>query len=133
MSIVRYIVAILLSLFVFFLMVTIFDRLAGQVSALPAPQSLDEYKRNLHLYPSTFFLTLMSGWTVAAFSGTSLAAWLAPKHKSWIALGIGLVGLSLTILNLCLIPHPAWIWIGVVPMAAVVFLVATWFRKPTPS
>ena len=132
MLIVRSILALVLGFAAFGLVVTLFDLLAVAASGGKAPRSLEEYRQNYASYPALFYLTMMTGWSLAALIGTSIGAMVAVRGK-WIhGLLIGGLGMAGTLVNLMLIPHPNWIMLGLVPMPLAIGIGIALFGRRSP-
>lgn len=101
----------------------------------PLPSSLDPSNRNeigsyITTIPTYVLVVMTIFWLGSSFLGAMLAARINRADWKHTALITGSILMAASILNLALLPHPAWMWItalcGYVPFA----LLGGWFVRP---
>lgn len=62
--------------------------------------------------PLSAKLVVVVAWALGAFTGGVVAAKTAPEKALVAALGVGVLHQLLGLMNLLVIPHPTWMWVG---------------------
>lgn len=112
-KVLRSILAVFAGLFVGFLAV-----LGGEMIGhhlYPPPVGLDIHDARslseaMKIMPSGAFVAVILAWAVGSFAGAWVAASIAAIGKTWHGLLIGALFLGIGVLNMLMIPHPAWVW-----------------------
>jgi hypothetical protein len=73
------------------------------------PEALREYVASL---PAPAFVTVVVGWFLGTFVGSSLAARLARRKPAVHAVIVGAILTGAGVLNLRAFPHPLWVWVA---------------------
>ena len=124
----RKLLAVLLGWVVAFAVVALIEAAGHKV--YPPPPDLDftdsravaEY---LQLMPLGALFFLLAAWTLAALIGGLTACRIAGEKPLLFATLVGSVVLAATIVNLVMLPHPAWVSISaVVGIVVATFLAA---------
>jgi hypothetical protein len=98
-------------------------------SVIPPPEGADVttmegLQESMHLFRPKHFLMPFLAHALGTFAGSFLAAKIAANHKMKFALAIGCVFLAGGIINVILLPSPAWFTIvdvagAYIPMAYI--------------
>jgi hypothetical protein len=86
------------------------------------PGDLEAVKRFVAAAPTDYFVLLLAAWAVGAFVGGLVAGLLAPNHRVWHAVAVGMVQAAVAAVQLLAIPHPPW----VVMSALALFVPIAW-------
>ncbi|HNR66645.1 MAG TPA: hypothetical protein PKN04_01320 [bacterium] len=86
-------------------------------------------KQVMHFVPLPALLSVLAAWLLGSFSGGFLASLLAPAKRTAHALTAGMALMLAGIVNLLLIPHPAWFILA----GILLFLPAAWLGDATAA
>jgi len=90
------------------------EQLANQVTMPNGldPTNLDQVKSALERgeFPFASLVLVLSGWLLAAYVGSRIAATVGRARLSVLAFTV--LFTTLTIHDLIVLPHPTWMWIG---------------------
>jgi hypothetical protein len=78
--------------------------------------------------PAIALLTVLVGWAVAVFVGSTIAARFSGRGQ-WPAWTVTIVFLAATLANFLMVRHPAWM----MPTAIVLILIAGWLGAKMAS
>lgn len=67
-------------------------------------------------------LAVLVSYLLGSFAGGYVAAWISKRYRRSAAVTVGLILMGLGLVNLLLLPHPWWFWIG----WALVFVPPAW-------
>ena len=104
--------------------VILMDTLVGNIYSLPAgadanPESM---RQAVAALPVAAFVSLVTGWVLAAGVGSYLGARLATHTRVIHGMIVALFVLVATVANLAKIPHPFWLW----PATIILIPAAGW-------
>jgi hypothetical protein len=108
---VRSTLAVLLGLLVALATMLLLEYLGMSLFPLPPGIDLDSEADLAHLVESAGVgkqLWILMGWTLAAFAGGWVAARTTRRHHIGAALWVGGLIVAGVLLNVALLPHPAW-------------------------
>jgi len=96
--------------------VIIFIVEAASYMFFPPPKGIDmenpeDVKRLIASAPVGSMIMVVVGWAIGAFVGGLVASVISVRHKSAMALTVGLLLMISGIINLYMFPHPLWMWI----------------------
>ena len=97
------------------------DALVGTLYPLPAGTDMNDQesmRRAIAAMPRPAFLLLLAGWVLAAGAGAYVAARLATRSATLHGMIAALFVLTATVANLAAIPHPTWLWLGIILIPA---------------
>ena len=105
----RVILGCLAGVFIALGLVVIFEGLSHLISPMPEGLDLDN-REAMAAYvaqvPIAAKFALASGWAIAGFAGSALAAWISKRGwTSWVVGGLMFAGLGSSLIA---IPHPIW-------------------------
>lgn len=103
--------AVLLGLVLALATMLLLEYLGMSLFPLPPGVELDDEADLAHLVASAGpgkQLWVLMGWTVAAFAGGWVAARISLVHRTGAALWVGGLIVAGVLLNVALLPHPAW-------------------------
>ncbi len=84
---------------------------SGSIIPLPAgvdPSDMESLKASMHLFEAKHFLFPFLAHALGTLAGAWLAALIAVRHKMKIAIGIGAFFMLGGIMNVFMLPSPAW-------------------------
>jgi hypothetical protein len=89
----------------------------------PLPPGLDIHdhasmREYVHAMPTGAFVMVLLAWAVGAGTGAWVAARLAGRARLVHGLIVGALFLAAGIMNMLMVPHPIWMWIGGVAVLA---------------
>ena len=118
------IIAVITGVVVGFIVVFIGDATTHKLNGGHAPDGMDRealsgYVSNIPVY---VLVIMVLFWMLAAFLGGFIAAKINKDSWKQVSLITGGILFAATLLNLAMIPHPAWMWI-----AAVVLIIPAAF------
>jgi hypothetical protein len=102
----------------------------------PLPPGMDLHdheamREHIHSLPIGAFLFVLADWAIGSFAGSWVAARLATRARPVHGLIVGAFFLLSGVLNMLMIPHPWWMWVGgIVALAGCSYLGA---RLAAPS
>jgi hypothetical protein len=110
----RNILAVIIGVVVAFIIVFIGDATTHKLN--PANDSLGEMdKETLKAYvegmPMYVMVIMVFFWVIAAFVGGFVSAKINKSQWKNVSMITGGIMLAATLLNLFMVPHPAWMWI----------------------
>jgi len=134
--VVRTVVAVVVGTVVAFVLVGVIEAV-GELAYPPpagvdfrAPGQLASYMERL---PAGALAFVLAAWIVATFAGGLVAAWIARPRAALAAAIVGALVLAATIMNVVLIPHPAWmVAAGVAGIAVAAWLAGRLMRVAQP-
>jgi hypothetical protein len=96
-------------------------------SVYPLPPGVDHHdyeslRQYVEQLPLGAFLLVLVAWAIGTFAGAWVAARLATRARFAHGLVVGALFLLAGVLNMLMIPHPAWMWAG----AVLVFVVCSY-------
>ena len=120
----RGVVAVILGLLLAFACTFAVEAVNGMI--YPPPPGTDfadpeSVKAMMAVMPRAALVVVLGGWFVSALLGTALAARLA-RPAGWPPLTVGILLLAAAVMNMYMIPHPAWFWV----IGVAIYPVATW-------
>jgi hypothetical protein len=80
----------------------------------------DALRAHINSTPTALKIMVIVAWAVGPFVGALIASWIAGRVRRVHSISIGIVFTVLVLLNLISLPHPIWMWMGLVaplPMA----------------
>ena len=121
---VRGVVAVILGLLLAFAITFAVEAVNGMV--YPPPPGTDfadpeSVKAMMAVMPRAALIVVLAGWLVSVLAGTALAARFA-WPAGWPPLTVGILLLAAAVMNMYVIPHPAWFWV----VGVAIYPVATW-------
>lgn len=124
---IRSVLAILAGLAVAVVLVALIEG-AGHV-LFPLPEGLDPHdaesiRTMMDRIPLPAIAAVLLAWTVATFAGGWVAARLAKRSPLAHSFGVFLPLLLTSIGTMMVIPHPAWMWIGVLTLLPAAMIAA---------
>ena len=108
------ILAIFIGIFAAFLVIAGMEYLSSVVYPMPVgdyedPAFLAEIMKNM---PLGAMLTVLAGYALGSVAGGAAATRMHPENGKRNAIIIGVVLLAFGIMNMLMIPHPAWFWVA---------------------
>ena len=103
----------------------------------PLPPGLDIHdhaamRQHIDTLPVGAFLFVLAAWAIGAFTGSWVAARLAGRARLGHGLAVGALFLLAGVLNMLMIPHPWWMWVGgIVALAGCSYLGARLASSPS--
>jgi hypothetical protein len=109
----RRILSVLAGMVVAFFCVTLVEAVSARIYPLPAGVDVSD-ERSLrdamaHI-PTGAILLVLAGWALGSLAGGLTAGRIARALRP--ALIVGVLLLAVGLLNLRMIPHPVWVWVG---------------------
>ena len=130
---IRTILAVLAGLLVAVATMLAMEYLAMSLFPLPPGITLDDEGDLAALVASAStgkLLWVLLGWTLAAFVGGWVAAWIARRHRIGAAIAVGTLIVCGVVLNVAMLPHPLWITIAGVVLPVPAAWLAARFAAP---
>lgn len=131
--------AVLLGLVVALVAMLLLEYLGMSLFPLPPGVALDNEADLAHIVESAGIgkqLWVLMGWSLAAFIGGWVAARTSLRHRAGAALWVGGLIVAGVLLNVALLPHPAWMTV----LGVLLPVPAAWFaarlagpRMPPPT
>lgn len=120
----RGVVAVILGLLLAFAITFAVEAVNARI--YPPPPGVDlanpeSVKAMMAVMPRAALIVVLVGWLVSVLAGTALAAWIA-RPAGWPPLTVGILLLAAAVMNMYVIPHPAWFWV----VGVAIYPVATW-------
>ena len=75
------------------------------------PTDLATCRAHVARYPAGVLLLASLGWALGTLASSWLAARLGPKRHPVHGIAVGLILLALAVVNMAMLPYPAWFWI----------------------
>ncbi len=75
------------------------------------PADLAAIRAHVARYPAGVLLLASLGWALGTLASSWLAARLGPKRHAAHGIAVGLILLTLALINMAMLPYPAWFWI----------------------
>ena len=129
----RKVLAVICGVIAGFIIVFIGDATSHALSPLPAGldyTNRDEMRDYINSIPMYVLVIMVIFWLSSSFLGAMLAARMNCSDWKRSALITGGILMAAAILNLALLPHPAWMWITVVAGYLPAALLGGWLVKP---
>lgn len=107
------------------MVVILMDALVGRIYPLPPgvdTRDEESLRQVIAGLPIGAFVLLLTGWILAAATGSYFATRLATQARATHGLIVSIFVLVATIANLAAIPHPIWMW----PAAIILIPAAGW-------
>lgn len=109
----RYALAVIAGLFAGMLTVSGVDALCGALAGNPAPKTEAEMQLVMQTMPMYVLTLMMAGWGLAGGVAGFFSTWVNRKRALNPALILGALLMVATAANLYAIPHPGFMWVGV--------------------
>ena len=112
---VRSVVAVLVGLLVALATMLLVEYLGMSLFPLPPGIGLDSEEDLARLVASATLgnrLWVLMGWTLAAFAGGRVASRTSRRHRRGAALAVGALIVAGVLLNVAMLPHPAWMTVA---------------------
>lgn len=109
------VVAILMGLFAGVIVIYLIESISHQIYPMPNglkienKQALEEWMNTL---PAGANFLVLVAWLLGSTVGGFVASYMDRANAKTSTIGVGIFLLIATLMNLYLIPHPAWMWIG---------------------
>ena len=111
----RSVLAVLAGAVVAGVLIAIVEAASSAVYPLPPGIDLHDHeamRQHIHSLPIGAFVFVLAAWAIGSFGGSWVAARLATRARLVHGLIIGALFLLAGILNMLMIPHPWWMWVG---------------------
>ena len=111
----RSVLAILAGTIVAGLLISAVEAVSSMLFPLPPGLDLHDYeamRQHIDTLPVGAFLFVLAAWAIGSFGGSWVATRLAGRAKLVHGLIVGGLFLLAGVMNLLMIPHPAWMWAG---------------------
>jgi hypothetical protein len=111
----RSVLAVLAGIVVAMILMIAIEMVSSYLFPLPEGVSLHDHeaiRQHIDKLPVTAFLMVLAAWAIGSFAGAWVASRLAGRAKLIHGLIVGAFFLAATIMNLLMIPHPAWMALG---------------------
>lgn len=121
---VKKIIAILAGLFAGFIGISIVQYFSSQMHPMPESvdqQNMETMKDWVASLPTSALLMVLASYALGAFAAGLVAAKIDPPCWKFSGVILGLFLLVMSIMNLTMLPHPAWMWIA--PLICFVFAI----------
>jgi MFS family permease len=121
----RSILAVLAGVIVGGVLIAAVEAVSSVVYPLPPGVDHHDYeslRQHVEQLPLGAFLFVLAAWAIGTFAGAWVAASLATRARFVHGLVVGAFFLLAGVLNMLMIPHPAWMWAG----ALLVFVVCSY-------
>ncbi len=120
--------AIALGLLAGFIVIVLAEGISGLIHPLPAEidrtdtAAIETFMREQA--SAGMFLGVLLGYLLGAFAGGFAAAWFEklPEKRLRAALITGAILMAFGLMNLFMLPHPAWFWVS----SLLVYIPASW-------
>lgn len=76
------------------------------------PTDLATCRAHVARYPAGVLMLGSLGWGLSTLAGSWLATRLGSKRKAAHGVTVGLILLALAVVNMAMLPYPAWFWIS---------------------
>ena len=122
---VRKILAVIAGLAVAFLVIVVAELIGHAIYPLPPgtdPRDPASMKSVMASLPLGALVGVVLGWVLGALAGGFVAAKIARSGAPLPGLGVGIVLLLASVLNMVVLPHPVWMWAAaliLIPTASV--------------
>ncbi len=111
----RSVLAVLAGAIVAGLLIAAVESVSSAIYPLPPGIDLHDHeamRRHIDQLPIGAFLFVLGAWAIGSFGGSWVAARLAGRARIVHGLVVGALFLLAGVLNMLLIPHPWWMWVG---------------------
>jgi hypothetical protein len=98
------------------LVVSLGDALVARMWPLPEGTNVQDraaLRAAIRTLPTIAFATMVLFWSLACAVGAFIAARASAGRKLWPGLAVAALITTSTLVNLLLLPHPAWLWVAV--------------------
>jgi hypothetical protein len=117
----RSVLAVLAGLIAGSVLIAAIEGVSSLIYPLPSgldPNDYDALRRYVDELPVGAFLFVLAAWAVGSFAGGWIAARLAGRAALAHGLIVGVFFLAAGLVNLLMIPHPVWMWVGGIAVLA---------------
>jgi len=122
----RSVLAILAGAIVAGVLIALVEAMSSAV--YPPPPGIDIHdheamRQHVDTLPIGAFLFVLAAWAIGSFGGSWVAARLATRARLRHGLAVGALFLGAGVMNMLMIPHPWWMWVGgILALAGCSFL-----------
>jgi len=105
----------------------------SSLSPMPAglnTRNRDEMRVFIESIPMYVLVLLIIFWLASSFLGAMLASRINRSNWKNVSIITGSILLATTILNMAMLPHPAWMWITVLAGYIPAALLGGWLVRP---
>jgi hypothetical protein len=103
-------------------LITAVEAVSSAIFPLPPGLDLHDHeamRQHIDRLPIGAFLFVLAAWAIGTFGGAWVAARLANRARLVHGLIVGALFLLAGVLNMLMIPHPVWMWVGGILVLAV--------------
>lgn len=111
----RSVLAVLAGTVVAGVLIAAVEAVSSAIFPLPPGLDVHDYeamRRHIDALPIGAFLFVLAAWAIGSFAGSWVAARLATRARVVHGLIVGALFLLAGVLNMLMIPHPWWMWVG---------------------